>query len=275
MFALLFGGFSEKPEARYASLPSFTEEYAFSLEKDKKGYRIVSTTLTANYRYATRRKSVKTRLSKKHISKSMAVSLRELFRLLIRQIEEPSPDEARRGLDGTTYFFASTDNEGKTAVGRNMVARTRLGARQTRRHLQRSACCRQPVDRRTTRPDRGGIARTNPHAHERPFRQRVTRFGHVPAYRASRPLSQHCRGSGFWRSDGKKPNSSAQSDEAPEKQAARAPEPNVRDRIRPRAGQLRPDMQNFTDARDKPLNQDSIRTATVLRPPAAISESKS
>ena len=42
-----------------------------------------------------------------------------------------------------------------------------------------------------------------------------------------------------------------------------------------RAGQLRPDMQNFTDARDKPLNQDSIRTATVLRPPAAISESKS
>lgn len=96
VFALLFGGFSEKPEARYASLPSFTEEYAFSLEKDKKGYRIVSTTLTANYRYATRRKSVKTRLSKKHISKSMAVSLRELFRLLIRQIEEPSPDEARR-----------------------------------------------------------------------------------------------------------------------------------------------------------------------------------
>lgn len=76
-----------------------------------------------------------------------------------------------------------------------MVARTRLGARQTRRHLQRSACCRQPVDRRTTRPDRGGIARTNPHADERPFRQRVTRFGHVPAYRASRPLSQHCRGS--------------------------------------------------------------------------------
>ena len=66
----------------------------------------------------------------------------------------------------------------------------------------------------------------------------------------------------FRQSDGKKPNSSAQSDEAPEKQAARA-------------GQLRPDMQNFTDARDKPLNQDSIRTATVLRPPAAISESKS
>ena len=40
----------------------------------------------------------------------------------------------------------------------------------------------------------------------------------------------------FRRSDGKKPNSSAQSDEAPEKQAARAPEPNVRDRIRPAPG---------------------------------------
>ena len=117
VFALLFGGFSEEPEARYASLPSFTEEYAFSLEKDKKGYRIVSTTLTANYRYATRRKSVKVQVSKKHISESMAVSLRELFRLLIRQIEEPSPDEAHRGLNGTTHFFASTDNEGKTAVG--------------------------------------------------------------------------------------------------------------------------------------------------------------
>ena len=36
VFALLFGGFSEKPEARYVSLPFFTEEYAFSLEKDKK-----------------------------------------------------------------------------------------------------------------------------------------------------------------------------------------------------------------------------------------------
>lgn len=107
----------KSPEARYASLPSFTEEYAFSLEKDKKGYRIVSTTLTANYRYATRRKSVKAQVSKKHISESMAVSLRELFRLLIRQIEEPSPDEAHRGLNGTTHFFASTDNEGKTAVG--------------------------------------------------------------------------------------------------------------------------------------------------------------
>ena len=36
VFALLFDGFSEKPEARYVSLPFFTEEYAFSLEKDKR-----------------------------------------------------------------------------------------------------------------------------------------------------------------------------------------------------------------------------------------------
>lgn len=114
MFALLFDGFSEKPEAKYASLPSFTEEYAFSLEKDKKGYRIVSTTLTADYRHATRRKNAKTRVSKKHISESLAASLRELFRLLIRQIEKPAPDEARWG---STYFFASTDNEGETTVG--------------------------------------------------------------------------------------------------------------------------------------------------------------
>lgn len=76
-----------------------------------------------------------------------------------------------------------------------MVAEPASALGRLRRHLQRSACCRQPVDRRTTRPDRGGIARTNPHADERPFRQRVTRFGHVPAYRASRPLSQCCRGS--------------------------------------------------------------------------------
>lgn len=53
----------------------------------------------------------------KHISESLAASLRELFRLLIRQIEKPTPDEARRGSDGTTYFFASTDNEGETTVG--------------------------------------------------------------------------------------------------------------------------------------------------------------
>ena len=80
MFALLFGGFSEKPEARYASLPSFTEEYAFSLEKDKKGYRSVSTTLTANYRYATRRKSVKAQVSKKHISELRFYDLPQTYK---------------------------------------------------------------------------------------------------------------------------------------------------------------------------------------------------
>lgn len=143
-----------------------------------------------------------------------------------------------------------------------MVARTRLGARQTRRHLQRSACCRQPVDRRTTRPDRGGIARTNPHADKRPFRQRVTRFGHVPAYRASRPLSQHCRGSASGKATARS-RIHRRNRMRPPKSKPPAHPNQMSEIASARAGQLRPDMQNFTDARDKPLNQDSIRTAPL------------
>lgn len=192
----------------------------------------------------------------------MAVSLRELFRLLIRQIEEPSLTKRAGDWTERPTFSQARTTRGKRPSAKH-GRRTRLGARQTRRHLQRSACCRQPVDRRTTRPDRGGIARTNPHADERPFRQRVTRFGHVPAYRASRPLSQHCRGSASGEATAKKPNSSAQSDEAPEKQAARAPEPNVRDRIRPAPGSYDRTCKTSPMRATKPLNQDSIRTAPL------------
>lgn len=103
-----------RSKVRFAAV--FHRRIRFFVREGQKGYRIVST-LTADYRHATRRKSAKTRVSKKHISESLAASLRELFRLLIRQIEKPAPDEARRGSDGTTYFFASTDNEGETTVG--------------------------------------------------------------------------------------------------------------------------------------------------------------
>lgn len=100
-----------RSKVRFAAV--FYRRIRFFVGEGQKGYRIVST-LTADYRHATRRKNAKTRVSKKHISESLAASLRELFRLLIRQIEKPAPDEARWG---STYFFASTDNEGETTVG--------------------------------------------------------------------------------------------------------------------------------------------------------------
>src|SRR5665647_1727700 len=54
-FALLYSGMNARPYARYASVPSFSKEYAFSVEKMTDGYFIISNTLSENYWYAADR----------------------------------------------------------------------------------------------------------------------------------------------------------------------------------------------------------------------------
>lgn len=156
-----------------------------------------------------------------------------------------------------------------------MIARTRLGARQTRRHLQRSACYRQPVDRRTTRQDRRGIARTNPRADERPFRQRVIRSGHVSRVSREQAVVATPQRFRFRQGDGKKPNSSAQSDAAPSATS--------RPRARTKYQRSYPTRAGSYDRACKTsptrATSRSIGIPSGLQPfsglPAAISESKS
>ena len=59
VFPLLYKGFSEKPIARYTSMPSFSNEYSFSIETiDGKEY-VVSNRLSESYWYAKNRNKVK------------------------------------------------------------------------------------------------------------------------------------------------------------------------------------------------------------------------
>ena len=49
VFSLLYSGFSQKPYARYACLPSFSEEYAFSVEEIEGKNYIVSNRFSEDY----------------------------------------------------------------------------------------------------------------------------------------------------------------------------------------------------------------------------------
>ena len=49
VFSLLYNEFSQKPYARYTSIPSFCCEYAFSVEKIEKKNYIISSNLSRGY----------------------------------------------------------------------------------------------------------------------------------------------------------------------------------------------------------------------------------
>ena len=49
VFSLLNTGFQKQPYARFAAIPSFSPEYAMSVEKRNGRYTLVSNTLTRTY----------------------------------------------------------------------------------------------------------------------------------------------------------------------------------------------------------------------------------
>jgi len=115
VFPLLHKGLSKKPYARYTCMPSFSREYAFSVEEIKGKYYIKSNTLSTNYWYAKIRMFVKVKKSKAEINNDLYLKVGELFELLAEQTKEP--DEEIYGLDGVTYYFATTDKNGKVKIG--------------------------------------------------------------------------------------------------------------------------------------------------------------
>jgi hypothetical protein len=115
VFPLLYKGYSEKPAARYTSLPSFSNEYSFSIETIAGKIYIVSNRLSESYWYAKKRKNVKVISSKTELTRDLYLKVTDLFTLLAEQTKKSENDLMR--LDGVTYYFATTDKDGQIRIG--------------------------------------------------------------------------------------------------------------------------------------------------------------
>ena len=108
VFSLLYKGFSKKPTARFTSMPSFTNEYAFSVEKKNDDFIIKSNALSGNYWITPNKKEVKTISNQAKISQSLYNQINLLFELITLQTKEP--EKIIFGNDGTIYYFSTTVN---------------------------------------------------------------------------------------------------------------------------------------------------------------------
>lgn len=115
VFPLLYKGYSEKPIARYTSMPSFSSEYSFSIETIEGKNYVVSNKMTENYWYAKNRKKVKLITNKKELTNELYLKVVDLFKILEEQTKESENDLI--GCDGVTYYFATTDKNGQIRIG--------------------------------------------------------------------------------------------------------------------------------------------------------------
>ena len=115
VFPLLYKGYSEKPIARYTSMPSFSNEYSFSIETiDGKNY-VVSNSLSESYWYAKNREEVKLVSNKTELANDLYFKIVDLFKLLEEQTKKS--ESILLGEDGITYYFATTDETGQVKIG--------------------------------------------------------------------------------------------------------------------------------------------------------------
>jgi len=112
---LLNTGFQKKPYACYVVLPSFSPEYALSVEKRNGRCVLVSNTLSRTYWQADK-KDVKLDTRSVVISKDLYHLLGSLFRLATSQVQDL--DGWGDGVDGVVYYFFSTDKKGHLLKGR-------------------------------------------------------------------------------------------------------------------------------------------------------------
>ena len=124
VFSLLFNGFSQKPYARYTSIPSFCCVYAFSVEEIEGKNYIISNQLSKGYwcwwrfryiYYAERGDSVKVNTSRTEINNDLYLKIGELFELLAAQTKKH--EKPNGGLDGVSYYFSTTDRNGEIIIG--------------------------------------------------------------------------------------------------------------------------------------------------------------
>ena len=115
VFPLLYKGYSEKPIARYTSIPSFSSEYSFSIETIEGKNYVVSNKMSENFWYAKIRKKVKLVSNKTELTNDLYLKIVDLFKLLEEQTKEPEDD--LMGNDGVTYYFATTNKNGQIKIG--------------------------------------------------------------------------------------------------------------------------------------------------------------
>lgn len=116
-FALLSKGFQKQPYARYVVFPTFSPEYALSVEQRQGKYYLISNTLSSNSWNAKERQEKVAVISRSIvISKVLYGVLGDLFRVATSQIQDM--DGYGGGVDGMNYFFFSSDVRGKQLVGR-------------------------------------------------------------------------------------------------------------------------------------------------------------
>ena len=116
-FILLSKGFQRQPHARYLAFPTFSPEYALSVEQRQGKYYLLSNTLSANSWNAKARQEKVAVISRSIlISKSLYVALGDLYRIATSQIQDM--DGYGGGVDGMNYYFFSSDANGKQLAGR-------------------------------------------------------------------------------------------------------------------------------------------------------------
>lgn len=120
VFSLLNTGFQRQPYARFVAIPSFSPEYAMSVEKKNGRCMLISNTLSRTY-WQAEKGTVKAETKSIAIDQSLYQSLGAIFRLVTSQIQDL--DGSTAGLDGVVYYFSSTDAKGKELMGRKWSPR--------------------------------------------------------------------------------------------------------------------------------------------------------
>ncbi len=115
VFSLLNTGFQQRPYARFVTIPSFSPEYAMSVEKRNGRCLLIANTLSRTY-WQAEKGTVKVETKSVEISQSLYQSLGAIARLVTSQIQDL--DGSTAGLDGVVYYFSSTDAKGKEMMGR-------------------------------------------------------------------------------------------------------------------------------------------------------------
>jgi hypothetical protein len=96
-------------------MPSFSSEYSFSIETIEGKNYVVSNRTSENFWYPKNRKKVKLISNKTELTNDLYIKIVDLFKLLEEQTKEPEDD--LMGLDGVTYYFATTDKNGQIKIG--------------------------------------------------------------------------------------------------------------------------------------------------------------
>ncbi|QHS56052.1 hypothetical protein GWR56_11085 [Mucilaginibacter sp. 14171R-50] len=105
LFPLLYKDFSDKPSARYTLIPSFSSEFAFSVEEKANHFFINSNHLSTSYWYSKNKSKVKVKHASTEITKDFYNRILTLFNIALKQTRQP--EEKTMGFDGETSYLSA------------------------------------------------------------------------------------------------------------------------------------------------------------------------